>query len=217
MTTRSPLVACPVTGCANLRRSSSEMCRTHQARLRRKGTVEMSFPALEPGVDVRVVPSLPEYVAGSDGHIYSLHLAHVRAPRLLREKPTHDGYLRVRVRRGGKNCHQAVAPFVAEAWIGVRPEGLQVRHINGIKTDNRPTNLEYGTALENAEDRERHGTTARGERSGVCRFTDVQVRWAIEECRNGRTATDVARELGTTQSAVSSWVRGKSRRLADVA
>lgn len=44
------------------------------------------------------------------------------------------------------------------AFVGPRPEGLDIRHLNGIPDDNRVTNLVYGTAAENAADRDkRHG------------------------------------------------------------
>ena len=39
--------------------------------------------------------------------------------------------------------------LVTEAFLGPRPDGLFVNHINGIKTDNRLENLEYVTPREN--------------------------------------------------------------------
>lgn len=48
--------------------------------------------------------------------------------------------------------HRTVHSLVAEAFIGPRPEGLEVRHLNGDRTDNRATNLAYGTRSENHRD-----------------------------------------------------------------
>lgn len=51
-----------------------------------------------------------------------------------------------------------VHSVVMLTFVGPRPEGLEIRHLNGIPDDNSLTNLVYGTALENAEDRDdRHG------------------------------------------------------------
>ena len=42
--------------------------------------------------------------------------------------------------------------MVALAFIGEVPEGMEVLHINGNPTDNRPENLRYGTQSENILD-----------------------------------------------------------------
>lgn len=158
------------------------------------------------------IPSLPGYVAGEDGHVYSLR-SNQAGPRRLTERPTHDGYLRVRVVREYAQPvrHQAVAPVVAEAFLGPRPAGLQVRHIDGNKSNNAPSNLAYGTARENARDRESHGTTARGARGGTARHSAEQVREAIARCAGGESQYSVAEDLGVSQSTVSRWVLGRAR------
>lgn len=43
----------------------------------------------------------------------------------------------------------------------------EVRHLDGDKRNTAPSNLVWGTARENAADRERHGRTARGLRNGA--------------------------------------------------
>lgn len=47
--------------------------------------------------------------------------------------------------------------LVAAAFIGPRPAGHVVRHLNGDPFDNRPENLAYGTPSENMFDVVRHG------------------------------------------------------------
>jgi hypothetical protein len=51
-----------------------------------------------------------------------------------------------------------VHSVVLAAFVGPRPDGLDIRHLNGIPDDNSLTNLVYGTAAENAADRDEvHG------------------------------------------------------------
>jgi hypothetical protein len=86
-----------------------------------------------------------------------------------------DGYLRVRLILDGRRVRKQVHRLICEAFHGPCPAGMQTRHLDGSKTNNRPTNLAWGTAAENADDREAHGHTARGERSGTAQLTLVQV------------------------------------------
>lgn len=57
---------------------------------------------------------------------------------------------------GGRTAHVHV--LVAAAFIGLRPDGLEVCHGNGDHHDNRAENLRYGTPSDNMTDRVRHGT-----------------------------------------------------------
>lgn len=53
---------------------------------------------------------------------------------------------------------RTVHSLVADAFIGPRPDGEEIRHKNGQPSDCRANNLEYGTRSDNAEDSKRHGT-----------------------------------------------------------
>ena len=63
------------------------------------------------------------------------------------------GYLAVTVGRP-----VTVHSLVTLAFLGPRPEGQEVRHLNGQRHDNRLENLEYGTKDENMQDMVEHGT-----------------------------------------------------------
>lgn len=163
---------------------------------------------------MKPIPSLPGYLAGDDGHVYSTRGRWGSVnPRKLDERPTHDGYLRVRVVReyGMPVQHQAVAPVIAEAFLGPKPVGMQVRHLNGDKNDNRPSNLSYGSALANAIDRELHGTTVRGERSVQARHSDVQVAEAVRLVAAGIPRSVVEAKFSVSKSGLQRWVTGAAR------
>jgi hypothetical protein len=70
-------------------------------------------------------------------------------PRILRPGANKSGHLSVAIgRRNNRLVHQ----LVLEAFVGPRPEGYEVLHCNGDPTDNRLSNLRYGTRSENLKD-----------------------------------------------------------------
>jgi|SRR5712664_341592 len=82
----------------------------------------------------------------------------LRQGRVLKPGTYKDGHKHVTLSRNGNTkCYQ-VHKLVLLAFVGPCPEGLQVRHLNGIPDDNHLENLVYGTPKENMKDRdEEHG------------------------------------------------------------
>lgn len=81
----------------------------------------------------------------------------------INPRPNKDGYLRVGLTKPGvyrengsylnriksKTFSRSVHGLVAEAFLGIKPEGYQVDHIDNIRTNNYITNLRYIPASEN--------------------------------------------------------------------
>lgn len=61
--------------------------------------------------------------------------------KILKPENVFDGYERVYLCRNGKRKHFRVATLVFEAFNGSIPEGLEIDHINDIRTDNHLENL----------------------------------------------------------------------------
>jgi hypothetical protein len=91
------------------------------------------------------------------------NLGRVRGPRGVM-KPydvnRREPYQYVRLHGRNRRVHH----LVLEAFIGPRPEGMETRHIDRNPRNNVLSNLRWGTKLENAADKHRHGTMLRGER-----------------------------------------------------
>ena len=81
-------------------------------------------------------------------------------PRALNPTLTNRGYLQLQLRVAGRAVNRRVHALVAEAFLGPRPDGMEVRHLNGQGNDNCLTNLAYGTPTENMRDQVEHGSHA---------------------------------------------------------
>ena len=66
--------------------------------------------------------------------------------------------------------------LVARAFIGPRPQGLQVAHLDGVRDHNRLPNLIYATPIENSSHRVEHGTQLLGEKHPKAKVTADDVR-----------------------------------------
>lgn len=75
--------------------------------------------------------------------------------RLLKPGLASNGYYTVAI---GKGNSRTVHSLVAEAFIGPCPEGAEVLHEDGTRTNNCASNLRYGTRRENILDAVSHGT-----------------------------------------------------------
>lgn len=104
----------------------------------------------------RAIQGWPGYEVSDQGRVRSNRGAH--GWRILKCGPGLTGYpqtyLWIRPARRTAKVHV----LVMEAFVGPRPEGMDIRHLNGDRTDARLSNLAYGTRSENRQDCLNHGT-----------------------------------------------------------
>src|SRR6478736_336647 len=131
------------------------------------------------------------------------------AGRVLKGKKNRDGYLRVSLWNSpNPPVDKLVHVLVCEAFHGPRPAGMECRHLDGDPSNARADNLCWGTPVENAADRDRHGRQPRGETHHSARLTDAEVtavRTAVGSQR------EIARRFGLSQQHVSDLKRGARR------
>jgi hypothetical protein len=114
--------------------------------------------------------------------------------RLLKTVVNFHGYLVVGL---GSHNTQKVHRLIVLTFLGGCPSGMEVRHLNGRKTDNRIENLSYGTRTENHIDRYGHGG-----RMGTLSVTNVvEIRRLIDRGEL-KTAT-IATFYGVTPGAIN--------------
>lgn len=107
------------------------------------------------------------YEVSDIGRVASLPKWHFRDRRILKSWHDEDGYPSVNLCASGSRRRYAMHVLVAEAFVGPRPDGLMVRHLDGKPTNNQPANLQWGTAKENVQDMLAHGT-GRNQRKTKC-------------------------------------------------
>lgn len=112
---------------------------------------------------------------------------------------------------GGKKKSWGVHVLVAMAFKGACPDGMECRHLDGNPRNNHRDNLEWGTPLENAADRNRHGRTARGNAHRNAKLTDGDVAEVRRRVAAGESRKSVAAWFNVTRQCVYQLVRSKRR------
>lgn len=101
-------------------------------------------------VKFRKIPSLKFlYEISEDGRI----LRNVKSKHQMSMEKDRGGYYRSHVMLNGKQVHRYIHVLVAECWLGEKPEGLEIDHIDRNRTNNHYTNLRYVTRAQNYENR----------------------------------------------------------------
>lgn len=77
--------------------------------------------------------------------------------RVLKQTQNKSGHMYVSLRRPGEHFPVTVHTLVMAAFVGPRPESMEVCHIDGDPTNNWASNLRYGTRSDNLHDLVRHG------------------------------------------------------------
>lgn len=86
----------------------------------------------------------------------------------------------------GRKAQKKVHTLVCESFRGPRPEGMEVRHLNGKRDDNRLENLVYGTPKENQADKRSHGTQPLGQTHPNSKLSYIKAEAVRELYATGR-------------------------------
>jgi len=103
----------------------------------------------------------------------------VSKPIILRgAKHKYTGYTNANVTIEGKRKNYGIHQLVLRAFVGPCPEKYETCHLNGYRSDNRVSNLKWGSRKENASHRKLHGTQQylKGELNGQAKLTEKEVK-----------------------------------------
>jgi len=165
------------------------------------------------------IPSAPGYFIDSVGNVYN------KRGKRMTQQITKKGYCRVHLQISGETKSKSIHSIVAEVFIGERPFGMQIRHLDGNKLNNNSGNLLYGTASENEADKLFHGTKPTGQKNGANTFPEKRPRGSshgksrlseeevaiikreLKTCKRG-VGVKLAKQFGVSTATISSIKSG---------
>ena len=115
------------------------------------------------------IPGFPGYYADKLGNIYSTRLRGFK--KLKPSVHVGRGYRTVNLLNNTKVIHR----LILITFVGPCPEGHECCHVDGDKTNNKLSNLYWGTPKQNAEDSKKLGLQAKGESQGLSKLTEKEV------------------------------------------
>lgn len=162
------------------------------------------------------IPGFDIYQASDRGRVRSIDRrvdgpwgtpSRIKRGKILSGTPDRDGYLWVTLYRSTQ-YRRAMHVLVLEAFSGKCPYGMQARHLDGYNQNNRPDNLKWGTKVEDAADKKRHGTVPRGETHGRAKLTESVIRRAQMQRGTGLTLKAVAALSGVSVATIHAALSG---------
>lgn len=145
-----------------------------------------------------------DYHISRNGDVLSLK---VIPAKLLRPSIDKDGYKRVDLCFGSRKSvkHFHVHKLVAECWIPNPESKPQVNHKDCNKTNNKLSNLEWCTLLENVKHAHANGRGYHptGEKNVQSKLKEGDILKIRKLCRLGHTVGKVALSFNVSHSTIS--------------
>ena len=162
------------------------------------------------------IEKYPDYMVSNMGRVKSLGRWVDRKckgkrweeEKILKPKIEKSGYQRVGLWKNVGKWY-LVHRLVYEAFVGDIPKGMQVNHINEIKSDNRLENLNLMTPKENTNWGSRNERISKKQTNGKCSKPVLQIDKNTNEIiAEFPSIREVERQLGIRKSDISMCCNG---------
>jgi hypothetical protein len=159
------------------------------------------------GVEFRHIDCFPDHRVGDDGSVWSCKSG---TWTQLKLGANYKGYSVVCLKVGARKKRFHVSRLVLQAFVGPCPPGMQACHFpDRTKTNNKLRNLRWGTAKDNARDRDIHGTTRRGIFGGGVIIGHKEVNEIVRLRASGRTLEELAVQFNLSKRSIRGIVGGQ--------
>lgn len=165
------------------------------------------------------IPGYSLYEISNYGEIKTFNWKNMGKEKIMKPALDAGGYLRTMLKRDsdGKIHTIKVHRLVAITFIDNPEDKPQVNHINGIRNDNRVSNLEWCTNKENIKHSFKIGLSSnKGEKNPCATLTDEQVKEILstyvfgKKGKVGMTKEQLAQKYNTTYSVIKRIVQRKT-------
>lgn len=166
------------------------------------------------------IPIRPEYEVSNFGNartidrwIITTHKTAKFPKRFFKSRPTilfnnGRGYLVLGTQIDLQKKNYYIHRLVAELFIHNPDNKKEVNHLDGNKSNNHVSNLEWVTREENRAHAVRTGLVARGERNGVSKLTDKQVLKIRSHKRYRGLTSKLAKKYNVSNSSIREILLG---------
>jgi hypothetical protein len=164
------------------------------------------------GEQWRTVPGFPGYEVSDHGRVRSWKTNSKRGrlrddAQLRTLRSNRKRYRTINLQRDGETYSRLVHRLVLEAFVGACPEGMECRHLDGTRTNNVLSNLEWATHQTNIDDTERHQTRSRGDRGNTCSKLTVAQVMEIRSAPEGYRL--LAKRYGVSRGTIQHICQGR--------
>ena len=109
---------------------------------------------------MKTISRFSNYCITKDGHIWSKPRKGIgcsQKGKWLKPLKRGNGYLFIYLYKNKAAYPISIHQLVLETYIGKCPDGMEARHLDGNKQNNKLSNLKWDTHSENEKDKIRHG------------------------------------------------------------
>ena len=158
------------------------------------------------------VEGASDYYVSNLGRVVSMRCS--SPGETLKPARDKDGYSTVCLTLdGGARATKRVHHLVLCAFAGPKPgDGFVCAHGNGVRSDNRESNLRWCTQAENIEDKRVHGTWQEGSLHPRSVITEAVAREIKISLSSGNTIDGTARSLAVSRHIVADISSGRTWR-----